>query len=106
MPFFLNNLVPAGGNNRAAPAGSNEAAGRGAFTLWLYRTEDAAAAVDNAGYFNAARALLTPGDVIMRVTINASGVPQTFGWHLVNDVPTTGNVDVTDTTAGTVTDTD
>lgn len=105
MPFQLTNMSPLMGG-RQAPAGSGEAAGRGAFTVWLYRTEDAAAVVDTAGYFNAARSLLTAGDVIWRLTVNTTGVPQTSGFHLVNDVPATGAVDVTDVLALTVTDTD
>jgi hypothetical protein len=113
MPFNLRNLVPIGGANRPAAPGTGEsttvnsvAYGNGAFTLWAYRTEDAAATVDTAGYFNGARAMLTAGDVIMRLTVNSTGVPQTVGLHLVNDVPATGNVDVADALAITVTDTD
>jgi hypothetical protein len=110
MPFNIRNLVPIGGNSRRAPAGTGEATsgvGNGAFTLWLYRTEDATAAVDTAGYFNPARSLLTAGDVILRTSVNGTGVPQTAGFHLVNDVPAApGNVDVADTLALTVTDTD
>lgn len=105
MPFQLTNLMP-GTVGREAPQGTGEVAGRGAMTLWMYRTEDAAAAVDTAGYFNAARSLLKAGDVILRLTVNSSGVPQTWGFHGVNDVPATGNVDTTDTLALTVTDTD
>jgi hypothetical protein len=109
MAFILRNLVPIGGQSSRAPAGTDEVdgtVGRGAFTFWLYRTEDAAADVDTAGYFNSARALLTAGDVILRCTINSSGVPQTWGFHGVNSVPSTGNVDVADALAITVTDTD
>lgn len=107
MPFQLSNLSPIGGNSRRAAPGTGEAAGRGAFCLWAYRTEDAAAAVDTAGYFNAARMLLQAGDIIIRLTVNAAGVPQTAGFHLVNDVPAApGNVDVADALAITTTDTD
>lgn len=35
------------------------------FTLWHYRTEDPAAAVDNAGYFNEAARMLREGDFIL-----------------------------------------
>ena len=48
-----------------------------------YRTDDAAAAVDTSGYFNEVRTLLEVGDMIYRVTVNASGVVQTAGWHTV-----------------------
>ena len=107
MPFLLSNLSPIGGNSRRAAPGAGEAAGRGAFCLWAYRTEDPPTTVDTAGYFNAARQLLQAGDIILRVSVNASGVPQTTGFHLVNDVPAApGNVDVADTLAITVTDID
>jgi hypothetical protein len=82
----------------------------GAPNHFSYRTADAAATVDTAGYFNEVGALLSQGDVIHRVTIDGSGVPQTYGQHLVNSVvqAATGawTVDVADATAGTVTDTD
>jgi hypothetical protein len=109
MPFNIRNLVPCGGNSRRAAAGTGEATsgiGNGAMMLWLYRTEDATATVDTAGYFNGARDQLRAGDVILRCTVNSTGVPQTAGFHLVNDVPATGNVDVADALALTVTDTD
>jgi hypothetical protein len=109
MPFNIRNLVPIGGQSRNAPAGTGEATGgvgNGAFTFWLYRTEDAANTVDAAGYFNGARGLLTPNDVILRMTVNATGVVQTAGFHIVNDVPALpGNIDVTDPLALVVTDT-
>lgn len=105
MPLTLATLVPLMGG-RQAPAGTGAAAGAGAFTLWLYRTEDAADVVDTAGYFNGARFVLTPGDIILRSTVNSSGVAQTAGLHLVNSVPASGNVDVADALAITTTDTD
>ena len=97
MPFALGNLVPVGGQTRRAVAGSGElrdGVAAGGVALFTYRTEDAAAAVDTAGYFNGARALLAPGDIIHRVTVNASGVVQSAGTHIVMTVPATGNVDV------------
>lgn len=107
MPFFLRNLQPIGGNSARVAAGQPEnSAGGGTFMLWAYRTQDAPAVVDTAGYFNEARSLLRAGDVILRVSVNATGVPQTVGFHIVNDVPATGNVDVADTLAITATDTD
>jgi hypothetical protein len=107
MPFILRNLDRLGGGKSAA-SGVGEATssiGNGAFTVWLYRTEDATATVDTSGYFNAAADLLRPGDWIMRTTVNSSGVPQTAGTHLVVS-NAAGVVDVADTTALTVTDTD
>ena len=38
------------------------------FTLWHYATPDAAAAVDTAGYFNAASDMLRTGDMILANT--------------------------------------
>ena len=35
------------------------------FTLWHYRTEDTATAVDTSGYFNIAAKMLRTGDFIM-----------------------------------------
>lgn len=35
------------------------------FTLWHYRTEDPAATVDDAGYFNEASRMLREGDFIL-----------------------------------------
>ena len=110
MPFNIRNLVPVGGQTRRAPPGTGEATsgvGNGAFCLWLYRTEDAPAVVDTAGYFNGARDQLQSGDVILRLSVNTTGVPQTAGLHIDNDVPAApGNVDVADTLALTVADTD
>lgn len=104
MPLILRNLVAQTPANRP-PAAAGEATGAGAFTIWSYRTEDAAAAVDTAGYFNAVAGLMRAGDLIYRVTINSSGVPQTAGFHLVNSVAA-GVVDIADVLALTLTDTD
>jgi hypothetical protein len=107
MPLNLRNLDRLGGN-KPAPQGSGEATsgvGNGAFTVWLYRTEDSAATVDTTGYFNGAADLLRLGDIILRVTSNASGVPQTAGFHVVRQ-NSGGVVDVTDALALTMTNTD
>jgi hypothetical protein len=106
MPFILRNLAPIGPTASRPPVGVGEATGFGAFGLWSYRTEDAAATVDTSGYFNAAAGLLRNGDIIIRVTINGSGAAQTAGFHLVNQVNAAGVVDTTDVLALTVTDTD
>jgi hypothetical protein len=51
------------------------------FTLWHYRTADAATAVDNAGYFNQAAKMLRVGDFIM---LNAGlGTAPTHGMMVV-----------------------
>jgi hypothetical protein len=95
MPLTLNTLCPIGGHSRRGAAPQ----------MWSYTTQDAAADVDTAGYFNGARHLLAAGDLVYRVTVNGSGVVQTAGFHVVNDVAGT-NVDVADTLPLTVTDTD
>lgn len=80
-----------------------------AITIWSYQTLDATATVDTAGYFNGAADLLRVGDIIERISwttaIGAGGTISTYGRHIVNS-NTGGVVDVADTTAGTVTDTD
>lgn len=106
MPFIRRNFAPMGETSQRMPAGAGEATGFGAPLIWTYRTQDATATVDTAGYFNDVASLLRAGDVIYRVTINSSGVPQTHGWHVVNDISAAGVVDVTDTTAIATTDTD
>jgi hypothetical protein len=51
------------------------------FTLWHYRTEDAATVVDNSGYFNVASKMLRIGDFIM---LNAGlGTSPTHGMLVV-----------------------
>lgn len=42
------------------------------FTLWHYATPDAAASVDDAGYFNAAADMLRAGDMILANTATTS----------------------------------
>lgn len=106
MAFILRNLAPIGPSSARPPSGAGETTAFGAFGLWSYRTEDSAATVDSAGYFNAAASLLRNGDIIIRVTINGSGAAQTAGFHLVNQVNAAGVVDVADVLALTVTDTD
>lgn len=46
------------------------------FTLWHYRTSDAATAVDNSGYFNAAANMVRVGDMILAncATLTSHGV--------------------------------
>lgn len=57
-----------------------------------YATDDAAATVETAGYFNGARALLSVGDKIDAVMV-ASTAPVRKN-YAVTAVPTTGNVTV------------
>lgn len=80
--------------------------------LLVYKTDDAAAAVDTTGYFNDDGSVLKLNDVIMRITVTnidlSNEAVSTVGHHVVNSV-VRGNpdvIDVTDTTALTMTDTD
>lgn len=86
------------------PATLFKIAGGGGHTLWYYFTDDAAATVDTAGYFNSAIPSMNIGDLMIRVTLSA-GALSTAGFHLVKDVSASA-VDVTDALALTVTDTD
>jgi len=94
MAFTIANFQPIGGQAKRGSAPQH----------FSYKTEDSAATVDTAGYFNEVRGLLEVGDVIHRVT-TSSGAFSTYGTHCVVNKSATA-VDVTDTTAGTTTDTD
>jgi len=71
------------------------------FTLWHYIGADAKATVDSAGFFNDAIDVLKVNDVILVVD---SGTP-TVTWMVVLSNDGT-NVDVSDGTAISLTDTD
>lgn len=61
-------------------------AGGNGFNLWVYKTDDAAADVDTAGYFNAAANVMNIGDVVLRLTYatTAFAALSTAGFHVVN----------------------
>lgn len=105
MAFIRRNLVPINPATRQ-PAGIGEGAAFGAPCLWVYRTEDAAATVDTAGYFTPANDVLRVADVILRITVNSGGTPTAAGFHIVNQIAGNGAVDVTDALALVTTDTD
>lgn len=67
---------------------------------WRYGTDDAAATVETAGYFNAERAALKAGDTI-RASMALGGTP-VFKIYVVTAAPATGNVTIAlqATTAG------
>lgn len=67
---------------------------------WFYATDDAAATVETAGYFNNARAQLAVGDIIEATMVNG-GTPVTKT-YVATAVPASGNVTVVlqATTAG------
>ena len=79
------------------------------FNLWHYKTTDAAATVDSAGYFTGdAVKMLRLGDLIIRFTLDSLSAPtsvSTAGFHIVSSNDGT-TVDVNDATAISVTDTD
>lgn len=69
------------------------------FTLWHYRTTDAAATVDTTGYFNTASEMLRVGDMILANNASSNGI-------FVVNANTSGVVDVADLTNFASADTD
>lgn len=75
---------------------------------WTYQTADAHAAIDSAGYFNSMAGSLSIGDVIHVTVVDdpaAVTSVSTYGTHVVN-ANAAGVVDVSNVTAGVVTDSD
>lgn len=68
--------------------------------MLIYATDDAAATVEAAGYFNGARAFLRKGDIILATMVNG-GTPVTKQ-YVATAVPASGNVTIAlqTTTAG------
>ena len=95
MPFVADNFVTVGGQMKAGNAPQ----------VFGYQTTDAAADVDTSGYFNAVASILKAGDIIFRTTFSGANV-STAGMHVVMSVSAAGVVNVSDTTALTVTNTD
>lgn len=106
MVFDLTAFNPIGGQSKRGKSSQR-------FSYW---TLDAHTTVDGSGYFNGgavgyggAYHLLERGDIIDVVVwsgaIGTGGNPLTYGPHLVLD-KASGFVDVTNVTAGTVTDSD
>jgi hypothetical protein len=65
------------------------------FTLWHYKTPDAAAAVDTAGYFNPAAGMLRVGDFIF-ANASTGGTVESGVFIVASNAG--GVVDVTDIT--------
>jgi hypothetical protein len=105
VPFIAANFADIGGQHRSSVNNTGEARA-GAPMLWSYRTQDAAGTVDTAGYFNAIGRTLKQGDFIFRTTIDGAGAIVSAGVHVVLTVSAAGVVNVSDTTAFTVTNTD
>ncbi|WP_037300557.1 hypothetical protein [Rubritepida flocculans] len=93
MPFQLSGFRPAASTTGTAPR------------IHTYRTTDAHAAVDNAGYFNEVHSVLEIGDLIYVLVVTGGGALSTAGWHVVA-TKTATTVDVTNVTALTVTNSD
>ena len=82
-------------------AGLHRIGGASGAALWMYRTADAIATVDTAGYFNTAAAMLNVRDLII---VQDTNVPTT---NFVTVLSNTGSVvDVSDGTAVAETDGD
>ena len=94
--FAIANLAPGGGKRKRSP------------TLWLYRTADAVATINTAGYFNNASNLLDIGDVIIGITVDDVDTPTSVAASAIYLVLSNaaGVVDVSDGTALAVTDSD
>ena len=73
------------------------------FTLWHYTTPDAAAAVDNTGYFNASSDMLHVGDMMLANVATASA-PQNGVFAVVSVA--NGVVDLANMTVFDTSDTD
>ena len=110
MAFDITNLQPIGGQGKRGRASQR----------WSYWTTDAHTTVDGSGYFNGADGafkgafnLLGRGDIIDVVVWSGTigdetaGAISTYGPHIVLDKSsTTGFIDVSNVTTGTVTDSD
>lgn len=108
MAFNIANLQPTGGQGLRGKSSQR----------WAYWTADAHTTVDGSGYFNGgvpysgAYGMLERGDIIDVVvwsgTVGAAagtGAISTYGPHIVLD-KANGQVDVSNVTTGTVTDSD
>ncbi len=76
-----------------APVGATTGSAKQAqISKWLYGTDDAAAVVETAGYFNSARSLLSVGDQIeASMAVASSAVSKDY---VVTAVPASGNVTI------------
>lgn len=76
--------------------------------IWMYRTDDTAATVNTAGYFNEMAAVMSLGDVVFVQVVTAPNAPTAISAQQIMYV--NGNdgtiVDVVDGVAITATDTD
>ena len=75
----------------------------GGFKLYRYETDDTAATVDTAGYFNAAASQLSVGDILFVMVEKSTAPKMGIMWVSQNSA---GVVDVNDMTAIGASDTD
>lgn len=73
-------------------AGTAKTTGQTVSSTWRYATDDAAATVEAAGYFNGARDQLRAGDVIL-ASMAMGGTPVTKQ-YICTASPATGNVTI------------
>jgi outer membrane protein assembly factor BamB len=73
------------------------------FTLWHYKTPDAASAIDSTGYFNEAASMLRVGDFVF-ANANIAATMQSGVFIVASNLG--GVVDVSDITGFGVADTD
>lgn len=97
MAFIRTNFAPVGGQSSRGRAPQ----------VFSYSTADATTVVDTSGYFNGVSDLLVVGDLIMRTsfTDGTFATVSSAGVHVVSS-NASGVVDVNDTLAFTMTDTD
>lgn len=90
MSFSKQSLVRQG---VPVPVGSTAgAAQQQSISPFAYATDDAAATVEAAGYFNNARAILKKGDMIDAVMVHSGSVVRKL--FVVTAAPASGNVTI------------
>lgn len=94
MTLSLKSLV----RLRQVPVGSAAGAAQAKqISIWLHATDEAAATVETAGFFNNARTLLAKGDII--ISTMANGGTAVVKTYVAAAVPSTGNVTIAVQTA-------
>lgn len=86
MAFLNDSLVITG---QSAPLATGISNSR---SLYIYPTNDAAAAVETAGYFNGARGRLGKGDIVLAMM--ALGGTPVGKAYIVTAAPSSGNITV------------
>jgi hypothetical protein len=102
MAFKKENFAPIGNESKGLPTVATGLPSPGSPRMFSYATQDVAATVAAADYFNSVRDLLQIGDLIYVVGY-AAGALASAGWLVVKDKTAT-SIDTTDVTALTITD--